>query len=239
MMSRRTQLALIILCVMAFAAQALAAMSTTTPQKPHSKSSKLRRARAKVKNTLWNPLFRPTHESMVLQNEQMSEMNLPPIQNKAELEDLKADGSLVGFEESDHLHLAKGLPLDRAYARPWTVDFVEDVARDYYQEFGVPLQLNSAVRTVQVQRSLRRHNRNAAPESGDLISSHLAGTTIDLQRGGLTVAQHRWLEDYFANLKALGLIEPEEERRHYCFHIMVYQAYDQWREQPAVAEGAR
>jgi hypothetical protein len=234
MFSRRAQLVLLALITMAFAAQASAVVRST--HKVH-KVSKFRRGRAKLKNALWNPLFRPSHESMVMQNEQMASMNLPPIKNDAELEELKAAGALTPFEESDHLRLAKGLPANRAYARQWTVDFVEDVAKEYYEEFGVPLQLNSAVRTVQVQRKLRRHNRNAAPESGDIISSHLAGTTIDLQRGGLTTAQHRWLENYFANLRALGLIEPEEERGHFCFHIMVYQDYDKWREQPALAEG--
>ena len=235
MLSRRAQLVFLFLLVISLASQALAVIHTT--HKTAAKSSRLKRARVKVKNALWNPLFRPTHESMLVQNEQMHAMELPPIKNSSELEELKANGSLAPFEESDHLHIAKGLPMDRAYARPWTVDFVEDVAREYYEEFGVPLQLNSAVRTVQVQRKLRRHNSNAAPESGDIISSHLAGTTVDIQRGGLTKAQHQWLENYFANLKALGLIEPEEERRHYCFHVMVYQDYDKWREQPAVAEG--
>ncbi len=236
MHSRRVQLFFIFTLLMALGSQAFAVVRST-PHKAHAKSSRLRRTRARFKNALWNPLFRPSHESMLVQNEQMASMNLPPIKNDAELEELKSDGSLAPFEESDHLHIAKGLPMDRAYARPWTVDFVEDVAKEYYEEFGVALQLNSAVRTVQVQRRLRRHNRNAAPESGDIISSHLAGTTIDLQRGGLTKPQHQWLENYFANLKALGLIEPEEERRHYCFHIMVYQDYDKWREQPALASG--
>ena len=236
MFARRVQFVFVLTLFLALGAQAFAVVRTT-PRKAHAKSSRFRRTRARMKNALWNPLFRPSHESMLVQNEQMASMNLPPIKNDTELEALKADGSLAPFEESDHLHIAKGLPSDRAYARPWTVDFVEDVAKDYYEEFGVPLQLNSAVRTVVVQRRLRRHNRNAAPESGDIISSHLAGTTIDLQRGGLSKPQHQWLENYFANLKALGLIEPEEERRHYCFHIMVYQEYDRWREQPALASG--
>lgn len=236
MFSRRAQTVFFLtLIALMLGSQAFGVLRTS--QKSHVRQTRLRRARAHVKKALWNPLFRPTHESMLLQNEQMEQMNLPPIKNEAELNELKANGALAPFEESDHLHIAKGLPLDRAYARPWTVDFVEDMAKEYYEEFGVPLQLNSAVRTVQVQRRLRRINRNAAPESGDIISSHLAGTTVDLQRGGLSTAQYHWLENYLANLKALGLIEPEEERRHYCFHVMVYQDYDQWREQPAVAEG--
>jgi hypothetical protein len=31
-------------------------------------------------------------------------------------------------------------------------------------------------------------------------------------------------------MKALGLVEPEEERRHWCFHIMVSGHYSEWRE---------
>jgi hypothetical protein len=31
-------------------------------------------------------------------------------------------------------------------------------------------------------------------------------------------------------MKALGLVEPEEERRHWCFHIMVSGLYSDWRQ---------
>jgi len=92
------------------------------------------------------------------------------------------------------------------------------------------------VRTVLVQKKLRRHNRNAAPESGETASSHLAGLTVDLQRRGLTKAQIKWIQDYMRPLKDMGLIEPEEERRHWCFHIMVGGAYDQYRATKMLAE---
>ncbi len=197
----------------------------------------VRHARYRFNPALWNPLFRPTRESMVLQNSQINEMQLPRIKNDSELEALKVSGDLIPLRESEYVHISGALPVNRRYARPWTVNFVEDLGKAYFAEFGVPIQVNSAVRTVQVQRRLRRRNRNAAAESGELASSHLAGVTVDLQRGGLTKAQHIWLEDYFANLKTLGLIEPEEERRHYCFHVMVNQSYDNWREEPVSAEG--
>jgi hypothetical protein len=96
--------------------------------------------------------------------------------------------------------------------------------------------VNSAVRTVLVQKKLRRHNRNAAPESGETASSHLAGLTVDLQRRGMTKAQVKWMEEYMRPLKELGLIEPEEERRHWCFHIMVSARYADWRQTRSIAE---
>jgi hypothetical protein len=83
---------------------------------------------------------------------------------------------------------------------------------------------------VLVQKKLRRHNRNAAPEKGETASSHLAGLTVDLQRRGMTKAQVKWMEEYLKPLKEMGLIEPEEERRHWCFHIMVAGAYDDYRQ---------
>jgi hypothetical protein len=81
-----------------------------------------------------------------------------------------------------------------------------------------------------VQKKLRRHNRNAAPADGDTASSHLAGVTVDLQRRGLNNEQLRWMQHYLFYMKSLGLVEPEEERRHWCFHIMVSGRYSEWRE---------
>ena len=97
-------------------------------------------------------------------------------------------------------------------------------------EFHEQIQVNSAVRTVKVQKKLRRHNRNAAPADGDTASSHLAGITVDLQRRGMTKEQIRFVERYLFYLNALGLVEPEEERRHWCFHIMVSDRYTDWRQ---------
>jgi hypothetical protein len=37
-------------------------------------------------------------------------------------------------------------------------------------------------------------------------------------------------------LKDLGLIEPEEERRHWCFHIMVAGRYSEYRENKMLAQ---
>ena len=89
---------------------------------------------------------------------------------------------------------------------------------------------------MEQQRKLRRHNRNAAPEDGDISSSHLAGITVDLAKRGLTRAQHKWVEDYLKNLRDLSLVEVAEERRQACFHVMVSDRYTEWREANALAD---
>jgi uncharacterized protein YcbK (DUF882 family) len=184
---------------------------------------------------LWNPLFRPTHESLLRQNEEVDRLELPRIQDDDELDQLKSSGALLQINESEALHFDPRLAAERRYCRPWTRDFVEDISQAYHKEFHAQLQVNSAVRTVADQKRLRRHNRNAAPESGETASSHLAGITVDLQRRGMTTAQIQWMEQYMVPLQAQGLVEPEEERHQWVFHIMVSDRYEGWRESNVLA----
>src|SRR5579859_6833760 len=178
----------------------------------------------------WNPMFRPSHESLLIQNAEIDRLELPRIEDETELEALKADGSLLEIRPGEMLRFDPRLDPSRRFCRPWTRDFVEDLSQAYYNRFHDQIQVNSAVRTVKVQKKLRRHNRNAAPADGDTASSHLAGVTVDLQRRGMSKEQVRWMEHYLFYMKALGLVEPEEERRHWCFHIMVSGHYSEWRD---------
>jgi hypothetical protein len=187
----------------------------------------------------WNPVFKPSHESLLLQNAEIDRLNLPRIYDDKEMNRLIANQDLVPIVPGETLRIQPALDPARRFCRPWTLDFVHDISEAYYKEFHQQIQVNSAVRTVLVQKKLRRHNRNAAPESGVTASSHLAGLTVDLQRRGMSKAQVKWMEEYMRPLKELGLIEPEEERRQWCFHIMVSGDYATWRETKMLAdEGA-
>ena len=175
-------------------------------------------------------MFRPSHESLLLQNAEINRLDLPRIQDDDELEALKASGALLPIRSSETLRFDPRLDPSRRYSRPWTRDFTEDMSLAYFHRFHQQLQVNSAVRTVKVQKKLRRHNRNAAPADGDTASSHLAGVTVDLQRRGMSKEQVRWMEHYLFYMKALGLVEPEEERHQWVFHIMVSGRYSEWRD---------
>ncbi len=175
-------------------------------------------------------MFRPSHESLLIQNAEINRLDLPRIQNDTELEALKADGALLEIRAGEMLRFDPRLDPTRRYCRSWTLDFVDDLSQAYYNRFHQQIQVNSAVRTVMVQKKLRRHNRNAAPADGDTASSHLAGVTVDLQRRGMAKEQVRWMQHYLFYMKALGLVEPEEERHQWVFHIMVSGRYAEWRE---------
>ncbi len=184
----------------------------------------------------WNPVFKPSHESLLLQNAEIDRLNLPRIRDDKQLQQLIASGELVAIIPNQSLRIQPSLDRERRFCRPWTLDFVQDISEAYYKEFHQQIQVNSAVRTVLVQKKLRRHNRNAAPETGETASSHLAGLTVDLQRRGMTKAQVKWMEEYMRPLKQLGVIEPEEERHHWCFHIMVGGSYSEYRATRMLAE---
>ena len=175
-------------------------------------------------------MFRPSHESLLLQNEEIDRLDLPRIQDDDELEALKTSQALVPLRTGQTLRIDPRLDPNRRYCRPWTRDFVEDLSQAYYQKFHDQIQVNSAVRTVKVQKKLRRHNRNAAPAEGETASSHLAGLTLDIQRRGMTKEQVRFVERYLFYLHSVGLVEPEEERRQWVFHVMVSDRYDEWRD---------
>ena len=173
------------LCSPAFAATTTAALHKTAHR---------HRLLHRLHWTRWNPVFRPSHESLLIQNAEIDRLELPRIQDDDELEALKASGALQPILAGETLRFDPRLDPSRRYCRPWTRDFVQDLSQAYYNRFHDQIQVNSAVRTVKVQTKLRRHNRNAAPAEGDTASSHLAGLTVDLQRRGMTQDQIHWVE---------------------------------------------
>jgi hypothetical protein len=221
----KTQRQFIVLALTAaFCCPLFAATTTIHKAAHHGRRHRL------IWGALWKPMFRPSRESLLLQNAEVDRLELPRIQDDDELEALKASGALQEILAGESLRFDPRLDPSRRFCRPWTRDFVQDLAQAYYNRFHQQIQVNSAVRTVKIQKKLRRHNRNAAPSDGDTASSHLAGLTVDLQRRGMTNEQIRWMEHYLFYMKALGLVEPEEERRQWVYHIMVSGRYADWRQ---------
>src|SRR5258708_38911379 len=106
-----------------------------TADKSHHKSSHHRKLR-------WNPLFRPSHDSLLRQNEEIDRLELPRIQDDDELEALKASGDLVAIRESESLKIERSLDPSRRFCRVWTRDFVDDLSEAYYREFHAQIQVN-------------------------------------------------------------------------------------------------
>lgn len=166
-----------------------------------------------------------SHESMVRQNDAIDRLQLPRIVDAAQLQQLIEATELVHIDSAPYLTVSVPRVTGR-YCRPWTLTFLRDAGRDYYAQFGKPLVVTSAVRTVEEQRILRGRNSNAAPETGNVTSSHLAGISIDIGRGGMNAKQRKWFIEYLRRLRDAGRIEVAMELHQACFHVAVMPEYE-------------
>jgi hypothetical protein len=171
------------------------------------------------------PPLRGTHESLVRQNERAEQDGLLRVKDDVDLNALRHAGGLVSLPETASMHVDGRLPMNRRYCRTWTGHFLTDLARAHYERFHKPLQVNSAVRTIEYQRHLLHINGNAAPAEGDVASPHLTGGAVDIAKKGLSAYEVAWMRAYLLPLQTVGKIDVEEEFKQSCFHISVYKAY--------------
>jgi Family of unknown function (DUF5715) len=209
--------------------QNLFALHSRTPNRPAARRHA--RARRVVRRVYWNPVLRGSRESLLRQNEEIDRLQLPRIANDDELLQLEQRQELVRIEDTRALQVSAKVEDIRRYCRPWTHQFISDLAEAHYAKFHRPLELTSAVRTVEQQAKLRRTNRNAAPIEGETASSHLAGLTIDIGKKGMSRAEKKWFDQYLVEMQQNHIIEAAEERRQACYHIMVGESYPQWRDE--------
>jgi hypothetical protein len=169
--------------------------------------------------------LRGSYESLVRQNEKTEDDGLERIEDDDDLADRIARKMLVPVPASAALSMNGNLPESHRYCRPWTARFLSDLARAHEAEFRRPLEVSSAVRTVDYQKRLMGINGNAAPAEGDVASPHLTGASIDLAKLGMTRQEIVWMRSWLLPLQQAGKIDVEEEFQQSCFHITVYKAY--------------
>lgn len=151
----------------------------------------------------------------------------------------KSRDELVPLLPSASISLDPRTPDEFHVLRPWAHRFVERLALDFYIAFGRSLQINSASRTKEYQRSLQARNSNAAsaftPETSSL---HLRGITFDIAKLERLSRHHRpkaeldWLAAYLALAQRSGTVEVTEEFSQAVFHVVVFKAYDEPKELP-------
>jgi len=116
------------------------------------------------------------------------------------------------------------------YLRPWAFEYLEQLAKDYHEEFKKPLRITSALRTIEYQRWLTRRNPNAAPAKGNRASLHTRGIALDISHKNMGSKQKKWLENRFVNdqtrkdwIGGIGKVEIIKETRASAnFHVVVF-----------------
>jgi hypothetical protein len=171
------------------------------------------------------PPLKGSREILVRQNQVADRDGLDRIQSDEDLLNMRSERLLVSLPATNALQVDDRLPPNRRYCRPWTAQFLATLARAHYTHFHTPLQVNSAVRTVEFQQHLVHINGNAAPAEGDTASPHLTGQAVDIAKHGLSLTEIAWLRGYLLPLVQEGKVDVEEEFQQACFHISVYKKY--------------
>jgi len=166
-----------------------------------------------------------SHESLARQNDKTEDDNLERIEDEDDLADRIARKVLVPVPASAALTVNGDLPENHRYCRPWTALFLADLAKLHEALFHKPIEVSSAVRTVEYQKQLMERNGNAAAAEGDVVSPHLTGATVDVAKQGLSTREMGWMRSWLLPLQKAGMIDVEEEFHQSCFHITVYKAY--------------
>ena len=188
------------------------------PADTHAAIPTLRRVR-------FVPPLRGSLASLMRQNRRNDAEGLTRIADDAELERLETARDIVPLPASASLRVNPDLPANRRYSRAWTARFLSNLAASHYARFHRPIQVNSAVRTVDFQRALIAINGNAAPAEGDTASPHLTGAAVDIGKKGMSLSEIAWMRAWLLPLQTAGKIDVEEEFYQACFHITVYSSY--------------
>lgn len=164
-----------------------------------------------------------SRKSLLSQNKAVNNERLTRIKNKAQLKLFINQGLLVSIQKIENVNIDYRLRDSLSYVRPNTALFLENLAAAYYKIFGLYIQINSAVRTIEDQNNLRKTNTNAAPA---MLSSHTTGSSIDVSYMDMTDQQKMWVRSYLLRCESRGYIEATEERSQTVFHIMVFKNYN-------------
>lgn len=163
--------------------------------------------------------------SLERQNDRVEQDGLERILDEADLASRIENKLLVPLPASAALMVNPQLEENHRYCRTWTARFLADLARAHAAAFHKPLEVTSAVRTVEYQKRLMNSNGNAAAAEGDIVSPHLTGATIDIAKQGLSRKELAWMRSQLLGLQQAGKIDVEEEFAQACFHITVYKSY--------------
>lgn len=163
--------------------------------------------------------------SMERQNVQADRDGLSRLTEK-QLEVFKTHQLLVPLPYNKTVTVDDRLPEKYRWCRPCTRKFFIDFGKDYESKFGKPLQVNSAIRTVEYQKELRSRNGNAASAKiGLRQSAHLTGAAVDIAKKDMSFAELRWMRSRLMVFEKEKFVEATEEFRQPVFHVVVFNKY--------------
>lgn len=169
-----------------------------------------------------------TPGSQWAQNRRADADDLSRMKDVSMIQRFVGAGLLVQVPSSTRSYYLSGISSPYRHARPWTKLFLDRLSSQFRARFGSRLRVTGLVRTIAFQRSLSRHNSNAAPASGSTRSSHLTGATLDISKRFMKPEHTEWMRFVLHRLHQRKVIHAIEEFRQPTFHVMVNKSYLQY-----------
>ncbi len=141
------------------------------------------------------------------------------------VERFRRAGLLVDVPQRTRTYYVEGVGPRLRVARPWTRQFVEQLAQAFHDLFDTPLRITSLTRTTARQRALLRTNPSAAPARGAIQSTHLTGAAVDISKRARSEPEVAWLRTVLARLRERRLVHAVEEFGEPHFHVLVRRVY--------------
>jgi len=160
-------------------------------------------------------------QALIIENHLANRDNLDRISSDKMLKQLQKNRRLVPLPQTKQIKIDRRLQSKFRWCRPWVPPFLVTFAVEYYKRFHTPLQVNSAIRTLEYQIRLQYTNPNAASPYGPTASTHPTGATIDIAKKKMTPSELTWVRHYLGNKMANYKIHVIEEFHQAVFHIMV------------------
>ena len=173
-------------------------------------------------------LLKASSNSQVIQNKRADRDDLSRMKNVSMVRRFIRAGLLVRVPSRTRHYYTRYIPAKYSYLRPWSKLFLDRLSSQYYARFKKKLRVTSTVRTIALQNSIRKRNRNAASPYGPKRSSHLTGATLDISKAGMTSREIAWMRNVLHSVKKKGYLYAVEEFQQPTFHIMIYKNYPKY-----------
>ncbi len=173
-------------------------------------------------------LLKASRHSPIVQNKRADSDDLSRMRDVAMINRFVRAGLLVTVPSRTKHYYTRYIPAKYRYIRPWSKLFLDRLSAQYYARFKKKLRITSTVRSIALQNSIRKRNRNAASPYGPKRSSHLTGATLDISKAGMKSKEIAWMRSVLHSIKAKGYLYAVEEFQQPTFHIMVFKSYPKY-----------
>lgn len=152
-----------------------------------------------------------------------------------EIQKAVVKGLLYPIPNAGVIYAVDSLPAERRFCRPYSLNFMQDLAKEMLDSLNKRLLVTSCIRDEKAQSRLRRLSKSAAPVKGKSSTTHYSGAAVDVSFRSVDLASEKivrlsWKERQVVTRalkrrkkKGLLVFGVESAKNHW--HVVVSKKY--------------